>query len=60
MNEAAKVISIVKNVPGYNDKKYVLKKNENIPGLKEILKFIYNPYFKTGIATSKMSKGMVS
>ena len=58
MLEAAKVISIVKNTASYNDKKYLLKKNENIPELKEILRFIYDPYFKTGISTAKLTKIM--
>ena len=55
MKEAAAVIKLVGQTSGYNDKLAVLKKYENTPGLKEILKFIYNPYCKTGIAAAKLN-----
>lgn len=55
MVEAAAVISLIQRVSSYNDKRYLLKKNENVPGLKEILKHIYNPYSKTGISTAKFN-----
>jgi DNA ligase-1 len=56
MIEAAKVIQLVKNTSSRNDKLYLLQRNANVPGLKEILRFIYNPYAKTGIATGKLYK----
>jgi len=59
MNDAAKVISLIQRTPGYNDKQYLLKKNEDVHGLKEILKFIYNPYCKTGISTAKLYKALI-
>ena len=37
----------------------MLKKNENVPGLKEILKFIYNPYCRTGISDKKLDKALL-
>src|SRR5690606_32650439 len=58
MNEAAKVISLIRRTPSYNDKQYLLKKNENVPGLKEILRFIYDPYNKTGISKAKLNKAL--
>ena len=59
MNEAAKVVSLIQRTSSYNDKQYLLKKNENVPGLKEILRFIYDPYNKTGISTAKLNKALV-
>lgn len=58
MLEAAKVISLIGRTSGTNDKLYLLKKYADTPGLKEILRFIYNPYCKTGISTAKLSKAM--
>lgn len=55
MNEVAKVISVIGKTSGYNDKLEVLKKNQHVVGLKEILKFIYNPYCKTGISDAKLN-----
>lgn len=56
MIEVAKIINLIGNTSGSNDKLYILKKNESLPGLKEILKFIYNPYCKTGISSKKLAK----
>ena len=62
MIKVAKIIALISNTSGTNDKLYLLKKNENEPGLKEILKFIYNPYCKTGISKKKLekSKGLIA
>lgn len=57
MIEVAKVISLIKKTSGYNDKKYLLKKNADVPGLKEVLRFIYDPYNRTGISGAKLNKG---
>lgn len=56
MIKVAEVIKLIGNTSSSNDKLYILKKNENVPGLKEILKFIYNPYCKTGISNKKLEK----
>ena len=56
MIEVAKVVDLIRRTSSTNDKLYLLKKNENVPGLKEILKFIYNPYCKTGISDKKLEK----
>lgn len=58
MIEVAKVIDLIGRTSSTNDKLYLLKKNENVPGLKEILKFIYNPYCKTGISDKKLAKAL--
>jgi len=54
----AKVIDIVGNTPGYNDKLYLLKKNEHVTGLKDVLRFIYNPYVKSGIGPEKLKQAI--
>lgn len=59
MIEIANVIRLIKNTNSSNDKAYLLKHYENVPGLKEVLRFIYNPYNKTGISTAKLKKGLV-
>lgn len=62
MIKVAEVIKLIGNTSSSNDKLYLLKKNENVPGLKEILKFIYNPYCKTGISDKKLdnAKGIIA
>lgn len=56
MLEAAKIVHAIQNTSGTNAKKAILLKNRNNQELKEILKFIYNPYLKTGISASKLAK----
>lgn len=56
MIKVANIIALISNTSSTNDKIYLLKKNENVPGLKEILRFIYNPYCKTGISSKKLAK----
>ena len=58
MREVARVIVAVGKTSGYNDKLEILRRYGNTPGLKEILKFIYNTYCKTGISKAKLSKAM--
>ena len=58
MIEVAKVIDLVSRTSGTNDKQYLLKKNEQVPGLKTILKFIYDPYTRTGISKAKLAKAL--
>lgn len=58
LEKVSEVINLIKNTAGYNAKQYLLKKNENLPGLKEVLKFIYDPYLKTGISKAKLNKGL--
>lgn len=58
MREVARVIVAVGKTSSYSDKLEILRRYGNTPGLKEILKFIYNPYCKTGISKAKLSKAM--
>lgn len=60
MIEVTKVIKAIGSTSGYNDKLALLKRHASTPGLKEILRFIYNPYCKTGISANKLSKGVLS
>lgn len=54
MEKVANVIEAIGKVSSHNDKLTLLKRYENLPGLKEILRFIYNPYCKTGISEAKL------
>lgn len=56
MKEVAQIIKLVGQTSGYNDKLAILKKYGSTPGLKEVLRFIYNPYCKTGISDAKLAK----
>lgn len=56
MREVANIVKLIGQTSSSNDKLALLKKYEHTPGLKEILRFIYNPYNKTGIAAAKLSK----
>ena len=56
MKEAAQIIMAVERARG-SDKLYILQKNKANIALKEILRFIYNPYCKTGISDKKLDKG---
>lgn len=56
MKDVANIIKLIGQTSSNNDKLALLKKYEHTHGLKEILKFIYNPYNKTGIAATKLSK----
>lgn len=58
MIEVAEIINLIANTSGYNDKQYLLKKNEHVTGLKETLKFIYDPYTRTGISKAKLAKAL--
>lgn len=55
MKEVAKIITEIGRISSYNDKLMLLRRYADQPGLKEILKFIYNPYCKTGIAATKLN-----
>jgi len=58
MREIARVIKIIGISRSSNDKIYLLKRYEGVPGLKDVLKFIYNPYSKTGISDAKLARAM--
>lgn len=54
------ILLLVGTTSSYSDKQYILKKTTNEPGLKEILRFIYNPYNKTGISALKLARALNS
>lgn len=56
MKEVASIIKLIGATSSNNDKLALLSKHANVPGLREILKFIYNPYCKTGISDAKLTK----
>lgn len=56
MREIANVIKLIGSTSSSNDKLYLLKQYGNTPGLKDVLRFIYNPYCKTGISDAKLNK----
>ncbi|MNU34840.1 DNA ligase [compost metagenome] len=56
MNDVARAIMTVGRTPGRNDKMGLLEYYKDVPGFKEILQYIYNPYLRTGIAAAKLKK----
>lgn len=57
MENVAKLIYRVGKVSGRNEKLALLKNSADVPGFKEVLQFIFNPYIRTGIAEKKLAKG---
>lgn len=55
MKQVALIIKQIGATSGTNDKLALLKRYADTPGLKEILRFIYNPYCKTGISDAKLN-----
>jgi len=60
MKEIARAIYEIQATPGRNDKLALLEKCAELPGFKETMRFVYDPYIKTGIADKKLMKGMHS
>lgn len=58
MRNVADIVKLIGQTSSSNDKLALLKKYEHVPGLKEILRFIYNPYCKTGISSAKLNKAL--
>ncbi len=56
MIEQYKILEKIKNTSSNNEKQAILEQNKNNELLKEILKFVYNPYFKTGLSSKKIKK----
>lgn len=57
MKEIARAIYEIQATPGRNDKLALLERYAELPGFKDVLQFIYNPYIRTGIAANKLTKG---
>lgn len=51
-----KILEKIKNTSSSNEKQGILEQNKNDELLKEILYFVYNPYFKTGLSSKKIKK----
>jgi DNA ligase-1 len=56
MLEVAKIVTEIGSVSSSISKLEILKRNKGNEALRSVLKFIYNPYCKTGISTSKLNK----
>lgn len=56
MKQIAAVIHAIEQARG-NDKLVLLDRYKDLQGLKETLRFIYNPYCKTGIRAAKLARG---
>lgn len=57
MKGIARAVYEIQATPGRNDKLALLEKYAELPGFKDVLQFIYNPYIRTGIAANKLAKG---
>lgn len=62
MKQVADIINDIRCTSSTTNKLGILVAHGNTPGLKEILRFIYNPYCKTGISVKKLknAKGFIS
>lgn len=56
--QVARVLSLVANTGSTNSKKELLQQFGSLDGLKDIIKFIYDPSFTTGIGKAKLGKAM--
>lgn len=52
----AQLLSIVAKTGSTTSKQDLLIRFQDMPGLKEVLHFLYNPYIKTGIKDTKLDK----
>lgn len=52
----ANCLNQIANTNSTLEKEFLLKKYENIDGFKQVLEFIYNPYFTTGLKSRKLDK----
>lgn len=58
MIQIAKVIKQIKDTSSTSDKQTILARNVGLEGLKDVLKFIYDPYLRTGISQAKLTQAM--
>jgi DNA ligase-1 len=56
MKQYVQIFEEIKNSSSRKEKENLLKKYENVPGFKEILKFVYDPMITTGLAKKKIEK----
>lgn len=57
MKEVAKAVFEIKNASGSIAKSALLRKYAGLPGFKDVMRFIYDPYVRTGIAEKKLVNG---
>lgn len=60
MEKIAKVVQQIKETSSRTRKESILEKNKDLPGFKEVMHFIYNPYQRTGISDKKMDAHRVA
>jgi len=58
MKEIARAVYEIQATSSRNDKLALLERYAELPGFKETMRFVYDPYIKTGIADKKLIKGM--
>ena len=56
MIQQYKILEKIKNTSSNNEKQAILEQNKNDGLLQEILSFVYNPYFRSGLSTKKIKK----
>lgn len=56
MKKYVEIFKEIKNESSRKGKEELLRKYENVEGLKEIFKFVYDPLVKTGLAKKKIEK----
>lgn len=59
--QVADCLAAIQQTGATSTKEMMLKRyGETVPGFKEVLKFIYDPYFTTGIKEAKLNNAYVS
>lgn len=58
MIQQYKILEKIKNTSSSNEKQAILEQNKNDGLLQEILNFVYNPYFRSGLSTKKIKKNI--
>ena len=56
LESSAVIVRKIRNCAGSLDKLSILRENGGNIAFKSIMKFIYNPYFRTGISKAKLSR----
>lgn len=57
MKDIATAVQHIGKTSSRNDKIALLNKYAELPGFKDVMQFIYDPYIRTGIAATKLKKG---
>ena len=56
LEEVASKVDMIARTSSTLDKEYLLVEGANIEGFKDVLRFIYNPYMRTGIGKRKLDE----